>query len=213
MQFAAALLAAVEAGQVKDRRALELAARKLIADQSADGAWRIEPDGALGSPATWGTTLATAMAQKVLRQTNSSEAAVAIRRAEQWLSRATPNNVLTAAPLLIATANRTDDAAQQKRQACLNLLRGAQTHDGGWGPYPDAAPEPFDTAVALLALSDLRDQSGVEDLMRRGRAFLIAQQNDDGSWTETTRPAGGESYAQRMSTTGWATLALLATGK
>jgi hypothetical protein len=45
----------------------------------------------------------------------------------------------------------------------------------------------------------------------RGRAFLIATQNLDGSWPETTRPAGAESYAQRLSTTGWATLALLAT--
>ena len=30
-----------------------------------------------------------------------------------------------------------------------------------------------------------------------------------GRWTETTRPAGAESYAQRLSTAGWATLALL----
>ena len=48
-------------------------------------------------------------------------------------------------------------------------------------------------------------------MIARGRAFLIARQQADGSWPETTRPSGAESYAQRISTTGWATLALLAT--
>jgi hypothetical protein len=53
----------------------------------------------------------------------------------------------------------------------------------------------------------------VKDMITRGRAFLLAEQQDDGSWVETTRPPGNVSYAQRISTTGWATLALLATGK
>jgi hypothetical protein len=43
-----------------------------------------------------------------------------------------------------------------------------------------------------------------------GRRYLVERQMRDGSWPETTRPAGQESYAQRISTTGWATLALLA---
>ena len=34
----------------------------------------------------------------------------------------------------------------------------------------------------------------------RGRAYLLAQQSDDGSWAETTRPTGQESYSQRIST-------------
>jgi hypothetical protein len=61
----------------------------------------------------------------------------------------------------------------------------------------------------------LRRIEGVEketaDLIRQGRSYLIANQLPDGNWRETTRPAGAESLAQRLSTTGWATLALLAT--
>ena len=48
-------------------------------------------------------------------------------------------------------------------------------------------------------------------MIARGRKFLINEQLDDGSWPETTRPPGNVSYAERISTAGWATLALLAT--
>ena len=48
-------------------------------------------------------------------------------------------------------------------------------------------------------------------MIAAGRKFLIEEQLDDGSWTETTRPPGNVSYAEHMSTAGWATLALLAT--
>ncbi len=47
--------------------------------------------------------------------------------------------------------------------------------------------------------------------MKRGRHYLQLEQLEDGSWVETTRPAGQQSYAQYISTTGWVTLALLAT--
>lgn len=209
VQFASSLLAAFEAGQVKDRQPLEIAARKLIAEQSADGAWRIEPDSALGSPATWGTTLTTAMAIKVLQREGSAKSIEASRRGQRWLSRVTPNSVLTAATLIMAGGH--DRSAPRQREQALNLLRAGQTSDGGWGPYAKSPPEIFDTAMALLALTEVSKEAGVGDLIRRGRVFLVSQQQPDGSWIETTRPSGGDSYAQRVSTTGWATLALLMT--
>jgi hypothetical protein len=65
----------------------------------------------------------------------------------------------------------------------------------------------------LLALARSRDDDlpGRTEAIRRGRAYLVAAQRPDGSWPETTRPPDGESYAQRLSTTGWALQALLAT--
>lgn len=211
VQFASSLLAAFNAGQVRDRQAIEVAARKLIAEQTADGAWRIEPDSALGSPTTWGTALTTLMAMKVLQQEASRESIEASRRAQSWLRRMTPNSVLNAATSIMATSGSLDQSTQRQRQQSLRLLRTWQTSEGGWGPYAKSPPEIFDTAIALLALTEVNKEAGVDDLIRRGRVFLVSQQQPDGSWIETTRPSGGESYAQRLSTTGWATLALLMT--
>jgi hypothetical protein len=46
-----------------------------------------------------------------------------------------------------------------------------------------------------------------------GRAFLLGRQLAEGSWPETTRPPGQQSYAQYVSTTAWVTLALLETNE
>jgi hypothetical protein len=51
----------------------------------------------------------------------------------------------------------------------------------------------------------------VKASIARGREFLAREQLADGSWPATTRPSGGDSYAQKISTTGWALLALLRT--
>lgn len=211
VQFAAALLAAVETGHVNDRQSLREAVRKVAADQNPDGAWRIEPGGAVGSPATYGTTLATYLGLKTLRAMPTLETAPAIRKAEDWLERAAPNNVPDAATLLLASRGDAGASSRQRRDRFLDSIRRAQTGEGGWGPYADSPPEAFDTALVLLAVAELREDAGIRESVERGRRFLVGQQNADGSWPATTRPPGCDSYAQRVSTTAWVTLALLAT--
>jgi hypothetical protein len=213
IQFAAALLAAHEAGHTKNRAALQEAARKVAADQDADGAWHIERQNPVGSPATYGTTLATFMAWQTLTRVEAPGTTQAITNAEHWLSAAPLNNVPNAAVLLSLAARLRREADHHRLNQSLDFLRLAQTADGGWGPYKDSPPEPFDTALALLALAEIRDRTGVTEMISRGRSFLLSMQRADGSWPATTRPAGGNSYAQQMSTTAWATLALLRTGE
>ena len=98
---------------------------------------------------------------------------------------------------------------RDRRRLALDLIRKGQSTEGGWGPFAQSPPQAFDTALALLALDRHRDQDGVLAMIKKGRAYLASIQQDDGSWTETTRPSGNESYAQRLSTTGWAAMALL----
>jgi hypothetical protein len=200
IQFAGALVTARQTGEPIPVEILAAAARRVIADQDEDGSWPVDRYNAAGSPATYGTVLATFMASRVLKEVPGTEAP--LESARQWLSAVRPVNVVSAATLL---------ADGQRTEECLALLRRAQSGDGGWGPYVDSPPEVFDTALALLGLAEARNRPGVAEMIARGREFLAAQQNRDGSWPATTRPSGGESYAQQVSTTGWAVLALLRT--
>ncbi len=211
IQFGAALLAAIEAGHVSDRRSLALAASLIKADQEADGSWPIDVGNAPGSPATYGTPLATWTALVTLEAAGILATREPAEKAKRWLSQARLHNLPAVAARLLAAAGESGQLALLRRQECLTFIRRAQTVDGGWGPYQDSPSEPFDTAVVLLALAKVRHELGIEECIQRGRSFLAAQQSSDGSWPATTRPTGGDSYAQKMSTSSWATLALLAT--
>lgn len=215
IQFAAALATATEAGRIEGRAPLLRAAGELADDQEADGSWPIAGDraGLIGSPATYGGPLATVAARDVLRAADPERFRGPIRRAERWLLTRPIRNVQDASCALLALDGASDpppDAGAIRGRARELLARG-ESEGGGWGPYETAAPEVFDTALALIALERSADDPASEPMIRRGRRWLIAAQNPDGSWTETTRPPGGESYAQRLSTTAWATRALVAT--
>jgi len=210
IQFAAALAEARRGNAIRDDEALARACELVAQYQGPDGSWVIEPKDALGTPATYGTYLATAMALGTLREAKHDSWSEAIERGENWLRRAPVRNVLEASSVLLGLqgAPKRDGV----RERCLALIRRSQSSEGGWGPYADTASEPFDTAIVLLALLKVSQAPGVDELIRSGRAFLLAGQLDDGGWVETTRPPGGISYAQRLSTTGWVTEALLRTG-
>ena len=209
IQFASALLSAMKAGEVTDQQPLLDAARKISATQNADGSWPIDTANPVGSPATYGAALATAVALRTLAAAATPETATAVAKGQEWLRWQRPSNTPAAAALILADVDAAGTATL--RAACRVFLHRAQSSDGGWGPYADSPPEVFDTALALLALAQPVREPDAAEMIRRGRAFLVAAQLSDGSWPATTRPSGGRSYAQRMSTTGWATLALLAT--
>jgi hypothetical protein len=161
------------------------------------------PDGDVGSPVTYGTALATYFAWKTLREANEPANSPALTSASNWLSRIEPKNIPAASALLFFAS---DHRHHEKKFVAQSYLLKHQLPNGGWGPYPNAPAEIFDTALALLALTFANT---ADPALERGRAFLESQQNADGSWPATTRPTGGESYAQQISTTAWATLALL----
>jgi len=220
IQFSSALQALIDAGGA-GRQVLDQAAALVVADQRADGSWGISVTSNVGTPAGYGSPLATALARGVLLRATTAEARAAVARADDWFRNFRPEAVLEASAVLLGLDTATDAAARVARQRALDILERGQAQDGGWGPYTTAPSEPFDTAVALLALRALQDdvtlaQPVFTDAQRleaiaRGEGYLLSQQQQDGSWPETTRPSGQESYSQRVSTTAWALLALLAT--
>jgi hypothetical protein len=211
LQFAVALLEAIDAGRIKERGPLLKAAELVAAQQHRDGYWPIGPDETIGSPVTHGATLATVQGRRLLDRADPTKYKDAIKKADDWLQQRPVKTVLDAAALLLLLDKADDDAAKERRKECLEELRKGESKDGGWGPYVNSAPEVFDTALVTLALSRQPETKEIRTWLKRGRAYLLSTQQKDGSWPETTRPSGADSYAQRLSTTAWATQALLAT--
>jgi hypothetical protein len=210
LQFGAALAAAVEAGAITDRAPLRDAAGRIAGDQGDDGAWRLAQQTRLGSPVTWGRGIATWLGRATLAAADPERHADAIGRAEAWLVAAPATSVMDAAARLLALDGSAHPGAEARRAEAEAYLLEARGGSGGWGPWPGSAPEAFDTALALLALHR-RDAARHREVIDGARRFLASVQLEPGGWPETTRPAGYQSYAQHISTSGWATLALLET--
>ena len=208
VQFASALAVAHEHGRAA-RGDLENAVKLLVADQKPDGSWTLDQSQSIASPATYGTIIATWSARRTLLTSGLPASHTAIASADKWIRGVKPQNVIDCAAVILALDRANDAAAEEMRRGCLAILQNGQSRDGGWGPYVTTAPQVFDTAMAVQALT-LLDRPDLKDAIARGKAYLVSQQRPDGSWPETTRPANQESYAQRISTTGWAMLALLA---
>jgi len=199
IQFAAALNASPEV----DESILRAAADQLAADQQADGSWAVANETPAGSPATYGGPMATALSLAVLERANRRHFSERIEKARAWLE--TQNSA--ALPLQAAIAF-SHDPSEQRFVTAVGKIVASQNSDGGWGPYPGSPSECFDTALAVLAMSRSANSATATE---RGRGYLIDQQLDLGGWPETTRPSGGDSYGQHISTTAWATMALIAT--
>jgi len=220
IQFASALASMVDAGRA-DADALDRAAGLLVAHQQEDGSWRLSDTQLLGGATFYGTSLATAMARRILARAKTASVQSPLAKASRWLRTTGPVTVLDASAVLLGLERDRDAEAAAQRQRSLAILQRGQGPDGGWGPYVTSQSEAFDTALALLALAGLRhaDQLStapystrdLDEAIERGRASLFRTQNPDGSWPETTRPPNGDSYAQRISTTAWALMALLET--
>jgi hypothetical protein len=218
VQFASALAVAERHGKAASTD-LEAAAKLLANDQKPDGSWELDNSQSLGSPATYGTIIATWSARSTLISSGMQPDNFTIVQADKWIRGLTPENVLDASGTILALELSSDVMAENLRRICLSILRNGQSPAGGWGPYVTAAPQVFDTAVAVLALSALEVEPRLarsaytlpelKEAIANGKKYIASQQRPNGSWPETTRPANQESYAQRISTTGWALLALL----
>jgi hypothetical protein len=210
IQFAAALVDAIQLQAIENRGQLAQAAALVAELQMPDGGWEIDAAGSVGSPVTYGRVLATRTALATLAAADKAKYGAAIAKARALLEAAEPRSVLDAAATLWALVDVASPAADRQRVRSLGIIRQGESPEGGWGPFVNSPPEAFDTALVLLALA-VQKQPTATAMFSRGRKYLLAAQNADGSWPATTRPRGVDSYAQQLSTTAWATQALLAT--
>ncbi|MEE3372839.1 MAG: prenyltransferase/squalene oxidase repeat-containing protein [Planctomycetota bacterium] len=210
-QFSLALAAAHRAELLSDPLPLLQAATATAKQQQPDGSWALDTGGIVASPITYGRHLGTALGKNLLQQVDAKAFSLQITKAEKWLRQSQPHAIPDLSGLMIGLRESQDPAALKQLDRCQQLLRSAQAPAGGWGPFATHRAEPYDTAIALIALAQQKPNKPYQPLLQAGRSWLIKQQLEDGSWAETTRPADSESYAHRISTTAWASLALIAT--
>jgi Prenyltransferase and squalene oxidase repeat len=218
IQFASALAVAARAGRAPDSTLVD-AAKIIAGDQQGDGSWTLDASKSLASPTTYGTLLATASARATLIASGREPDDFSVVKTDRFFRGVPVENVIDAAAVALGLDVAEDMMAENLRAKCLGIIREGQGPSGGWGPFITAPPQVFDTAIAVLALSLMETEGRLgrkvyrpeelREAVAKGRDYLVSQQRPDGSWPETTRPAGQESYAQRISTTGWALLALL----
>jgi len=79
-------------------------------------------------------------------------------------------------------------------KAAAKELLAAQREDGGWAQLPDGTSDAYATGSVLAALVQAGGVAASDDAYRKGVAWLLRNQKDDGSWHVTTRSKPFQQY-------------------
>jgi hypothetical protein len=198
------------------------AARFLAAKQSADGHWDFE-DGAR-APMQASDFTTTALAVFVLQRYGPKQHAEtmgrSLARAKEWLLTRRPRTTDDQAFRLFGLYWVQAEAEQRHKAA--EQLRSGQRADGGWAQQDNMPSDAYATGLALVALHQAGGLAVTDSCYRRGVAYLLQTQREDGSWFVKTRAIPSNPYfesgfphgkSQFISYAGtcWATMALTLT--
>ena len=208
---------------VKPTLAAQVFARRILTRQLPDGHWStidVRP------PQSYSVVTATAVAaraiQRYLPASMDAERRVATDRARVWLQKVAPADTedRTLQLLGLSWIGEAPDALAPQVRA----LVAAQRPDGGWAQLARLGSDAYATGQALVALQRAGGLDASHPSVRRGLAYLLSQQREDGSWLVETRlheqdlvsppyfetgfPHGPNQIISAMGTT-WAAMALL----
>ena len=107
---------------------------------------------------------------------------------------------------------------KEVRLAADELVR-TQREDGGWGQLDTLDSDAYATGSALVALHQAGGLPATDAAYRRGLAFLLQSQQEDGSWLVRSRSKPFQTYYESgfphgkdqfisMAASAWATTAL-----
>ncbi|HUG89983.1 MAG TPA: prenyltransferase/squalene oxidase repeat-containing protein [Planctomycetaceae bacterium] len=111
-------------------------------------------------------------------------------------------------------------ADESEVQAATRELLEFQQDDGGWSQTAELSSDAYATATVLVALNEYGGVEASDPAWRRGIAFVLNTQQDDGSWHvasrskpfqtyfETGFPHGKDQFISAAASS-WATLGLL----
>lgn len=111
------------------------------------------------------------------------------------------------------------DHSPEERTAAAEALLKLQRDDGGWAQLEKLEPDAYATGTALTALVESGELETTSEAYRRGIAFLLKTQLEDGSWHVVSRskpfqkhfesgfPHGKDQFISTPATC-WAVMAL-----
>jgi hypothetical protein len=214
------MAAAVAKQDVVSADELKRVAGHLVRHQEADGswAWSSAPAQNRPPPVFESDEIATrwvmaALASQVPADPKAkSDVRDARTKGAAWLAKTTPSDTTQALAVRLLGSALTEEPARELMPLTDQVL-GRQSADGGWGQLAGAASDGYATGQALYALA-LAGVPNDRAEVRRGVAFLVRTQKDDGSWPMTPRANPGAHPAKNPVPityfgSAWATLGLL----
>ena len=105
--------------------------------------------------------------------------------AAAWLAKNKPTDTTQAAAYRLLMKVRAGDP-KEKLQPDIDAFVHLQNKDGGWGQVKGRASDAYATGQALYILNIAGVKNDRPEI-RRGVAFLVSTQKDDGSWPMTRR--------------------------
>jgi ankyrin repeat protein len=193
----------------------------LLARQMPDGSWL--GNGLNRPPLEYSIISHTAMAAGGLityplpgRETQMKES---LRRARQWLLAAQPAAAEERGMRLMGLVWTA--APRSRVQAAISDIRAQQDANGGWSQFARTEPDAYATGLSLYALH-VAGVPATDAAYRKGVAFLLGTQYQDGTWLVKTHsfpvqryfesgfPFGRHQWISAAGTS-WATLAIAQT--
>jgi len=193
----------------------------LIARQMSEGNWL--GNGLNRPPSEYSSISHTAMAAAGLTSYDipglKTPIERSLRRAQQWLLNAEPKSAEERGMRLMGLV--WTKAPRPRVEEAMRDVRTRQDADGGWSQFGRTAPDAYATGLSLYALC-VAGVPPTDDAYKRGVAFLLGTQYQDGTWLVKTHSFPVQRYFesgfpfgrhQWISTAGtsWASLAIAQT--
>jgi ankyrin repeat protein len=200
--------------------ATDAMARFVKGQQYPDGGWRIF---AHRPPIESSDIEVTAVSLRSLQlygpKARREEYQAAVRRAADWLIKAHPQTTEDYVFQLLGLRWAGMNSTQAIIRGGVRGLLATQRPDGGWAQIPSLASDAYATGQALVALREAGGLPTTDPAYKRGIAFLLKTQLEDGSWYVKSRafpfqpffesgfPHGHDQWVS-MAASNWATTAL-----
>jgi hypothetical protein len=193
----------------------------LMARQMPDGRWL--GNGVNRPPSEYSIISHTALAAGGLKSYplpgRSREVAESLRRARTWLLAAEAKSAEERGMRLMGLV--WTDAPRARVDDAVREVREKQEANGGWSQFGRTAPDAYATGLSLYAMH-VAGVPATDEAYRKGVAFLLGTQYQDGTWLVRTHSFPLQRYFesgfpygrhQWISTAGtsWASLAIAQT--